>query len=357
MRTSLLVLNEGGGGGRSEKFETRERLLVEENWKQLTHTFPTTLSLGLVMAFMAAFRTIIREDVDVIHSVSNPFHLHLIALVLRVVSRRPWIAEFRDPLVTNPDVEEDSWRACARRMIETIVVRTADRVAWFDMIQLPENYFKETYPSVPIERWVKLPPVGFEQALFEDVQGVEFDEFTITYAGSFYQGWIEPYSFLAGVEQYVSQYGEDIKARFYGDWNNEYQAYVESRELEDVVTYEGHLPHDEIVPVLKGSDLLLYIGGSNHRNRRSISSKMWDYIGARSPILAIAADEFRVHDFIKDYQIGISVISENTGAIADVIQAVKTKDFDYTPKEDVFTDYTRSQNVQVLAEAMNELVD
>ena len=349
------MLNEGGGGGRTEKFETRERLLADEEWNQLTQTFPTSPSLGMVTTFVTALRTIFRKDVDVVHSVSNPFHLHLIALVLSFVSRRPWIAEFRDPLVTNPDVDPESWQASARKLIESLVVRTADRVAWLNMIQLPEEYFEETYPSVPTERWVELPPVGYQKALFEGIQAKEFDEFTITYAGSFYEGWIEPYSFIDGVNRYVSRYGEDIQARFYGDWNEEYQAYVDDHGLDDVVKYEGRLPHEEIVPVLKGSDLLLYVGGVDRRNRRSISSKMWDYIGARSPVLAIADSAFRVHDFVDEYQIGISVTPENPDAIAEVIRSVQTGEFEYTPDENVFSDYTRAQNARVLAEAMNEI--
>ena len=357
MRNTLLLLNDGGGSGRMEKFETRERLLADEGWEQLTHTFPTTPSLGLVRTFVVALQVIVREDVDVIHSVSNPFHLHLIALVLSFVSRRPWIAEFRDPLVTNPDVDPDSWQSSARKLIETLVVRTADRVAWLDMIQLPEDYFRETYPSVPNERWLQLPPVGYEEALFEGVRGAVFDEFTITYAGSFYQGWIEPYSFLDGVERYVSKFGADIDVKFYGDWNDEYQAYVEDLGLGEVITYEGLLPHKEIVPVLKGSDLLLYVGGSERRNRRSISSKMWDYIGARSPVLAIADSEFRVHDFVDEYRIGISVTPENPDAIASAIHSVKTGEYEYEPENDVFSDYTRSYNAQVLTEAMSEVAD
>lgn len=130
-----------------------------------------------------------------------------------------------------------------------------------------------------------------------------------------------------------SRYGEDIQARFYGDWNEEYQAYVDDHGLDDVVKYEGRLPHEEIVPVLKGSDLLLYVGGVDRRNRRSISSKMWDYIGARSPVLAIADSAFRVHDFVDEYQIGISVTPENPDAIAEVIRSVQTGEFEYTPDE------------------------
>jgi glycosyltransferase involved in cell wall biosynthesis len=45
--------------------------------------------------------------------------------------------------------------------------------------------------------------------------------------------------------------------QFYGGWDDTYAAYVEDLGLDDVVSYEGFLPHDEIVPVLRGSDLLL----------------------------------------------------------------------------------------------------
>jgi hypothetical protein len=179
MRKSLLLLNEGAGSGRDEKFETRRQLLKDQGWEQHIVTFPATTSPSLVKAFVTAVRTVRREDVDVVHSVSNPFHLHLLALVLSFVTRRPWLAEFRDPLVTNPDVNPNSSRVDARKLIEALVVRTADRVAWLDMIQLTENCFSRTYPGIPEEQYVELPSIGYEEELFEGTEVQAYDEFTI----------------------------------------------------------------------------------------------------------------------------------------------------------------------------------
>jgi len=191
--------------------------------------------------------------------------------------------------------------------------------------------------------------------LFEGIQAKEFDEFTITYAGSFYEGWIEPYSFIDGVNRYVSRYGEDIQARFYGDWNEEYQAYVDDHGLDDVVKYEGRLPHEEIVPVLKGfrPPAIRRWGRPSQPSEHLVKD-----VGLHRctfPVLAIADSAFRVHDFVDEYQIGISVTPENPDAIAEVIRSVQTGGIRVHTRRKRVLGLHQAQNARVLAEAMNEI--
>jgi glycosyltransferase involved in cell wall biosynthesis len=356
MKTALLALNEGSGDGRAEKFETRERLLNEQDWEQRVVTVPACLSPSLFVGTILTVRRARREDIDVIHSVSNPFHLHLVALVASLLSGRPWLAEFRDPLVTNPDVEPDSWQHTARKYVERLVVETADRVAWLDMIQLPENYFRDTYPSVPEERWLELPPVGYDSSLFEGTEQESYERFTVTYAGSFYEGWIEPYGFLDGLSRYVEERDDpDVHAQFYGDWNEAYSQYVTERGLSEYVTHHDFVPHEEIVPVLRGSDALLYVGGSDERNRRSVSSKMWDYIGARSPALAIADPSFRVTEFVQRHELGVTAPPDDPDRIAAAIDELANGAFEYEPDESVFDRYTRQSNARALVDEFEVL--
>lgn len=193
-------------------------------------------------------------------------------------------------------------------------VRFADRVLWLDGIQMADDYFAETSPGVPASKWVKLPYIGYVEETFEDAGTAEPEGFTITYAGSFYGGWIEPYGFLAGLGRFVDEHPDaDVTARFYGDWNEDYRRAAEEHGVADRVETREFVPHEEVVPVLKGSDAVLYVGGSDPKNRRSVSSKTWDYIGCRTPILAVVDRSFEVAKLIEDAGLDGAVAEDGDG--------------------------------------------
>lgn len=334
MKRVLLITNRhlSDSGGRAEKFITRKRLLKDHGWDLVVGHVSTSTMRILPAAIQCAYRAL-RMDVDVINSVSEPPQLHLIGLVASVLSRRPWLAEFRDPLVTNPDIERGntSWRI--RRAIEWLILHRADHVVWFDGIQLPNDYFEKVYPSVPELRYTKLPFMGFDSEVFAEATTAESSsDFTITYAGSFYDGWIEPYSFLDGLRCYLDKYHtpdqEDvtpgINVQFYGDWRRDYQSYAEKLGIDHVITTNEFVPHEEIVPILKGSDVLLHIGGDRQQNKLNVPTKIWDYIGARRPILGIVNPDFRVANVIRENELGIVVPPNNSEVIAKALNELRT---------------------------------
>jgi glycosyltransferase involved in cell wall biosynthesis len=353
-RTVLLVSNRrlDENAGRAAKFQTRAERLAERGWNlEVGYVEPTPVGtpLGIARNLRAARRA------DVINSVSNPPQLQIAGGILARLTGTPWIAEFRDPLVENPDVEPDSVAARIRRRLEGYILTHADRVVWYDGIQIPDDYFERTYPDVPSDRVRKLPPIGFDDQSFESVDPASHEEFTVTYAGSFYEGWIEPYTFLRGLSDYVESRGEhaDVRAHFYGDWNESYAEAATNHGVEDYVEPHSFVPHEEIVAELKGSDALLYVGGDDPRNEHNLPSKLYDYIGARRPILAIVDPSFRVADVITENGFGIVVEPDDRTGVADALERIRSGDFEYAPDEADVERFTRSHSLDAYLEALN----
>jgi hypothetical protein len=63
---------------------------------------------------------------------------------------------------------------------------------------------------------------------------------------------------------------------------------------------------------------------------------MWDYIGARPPVLAVATLSFRVHEFVDSLGIGLAVSPDDPNEIAEAIRAVKRGHSSTTPKNGLF---------------------
>ncbi|WP_435096246.1 hypothetical protein [Halarchaeum sp. P4] len=355
--TVLLVSNRRptDSGGRAEKVATRKRLLENHGWHVVVAHAPEPYVSGFPEALARCLRTGYREGVDAVVSINNPFHLHLLGYLTSRALRTPWLAEIRDPIATHPDRDPDSPVTWAAKAVERLVVREADHVVWFDGIQLPDDYF-ERY-DVPDERVVQLPPIGYEKAKFDAAGRADYETFTVTYAGSFYEGWIEPYTFIDGLETYVERTGErDLRAQFYGDWNDDYQRAVERAGVADLVETHDFVPHEEIVPVLKGTDVLLYVGGDDPGNRLNLPSKLWDYVGAQRPILAVVDPSFRVADFIETHGLGLVADVDDPDAVADALVAFRD-DYEFTPDDSVFEEYTRERSAERIAGVLDDITE
>lgn len=355
-KTVLLVSNRNlnENAGRAEKFSTRARLLREYGWRlKVAYVEPT------VQGFVPGSKRCIQlaRQVDVINSVSNPPHLHIAGAIAARVTGTPWLAEFRDPLVENPDVTPNSLAAKSRQWIEQYILTHADQVVWYDGIQIPDDYFSVTYPTVPSNRYRQLPPIGYERRKFDTIEPVDMDSFTVTYAGSFYEGWIEPYTFIDGLKRYVDVHpNTNIQALFYGDWSNSYDQAVTAAELNDFVYPRPFIPHEELVGVMKGSSALLYIGGDDPRNQLNLPTKLYDYIGAGQPIIAIVDSSFRVAKFIEDYKFGIIVQPDNPEGVCSALERINSGDFNYISGQNMANEFTRKYSMNAYVETLEEIL-
>lgn len=355
MTTVLLVSNVGPDdpGGRAEKLASRQEFLAERGIDLVFGTVGEPYGKTALPSALRLIRLARREDADLVTSVSNPFHLQLLGFAVSTALGLPWVAEFRDPMVASPDRDPDALVTKAAGVVEWLTARAATRVVWGDGIQIDEDYFDRRYGIGA--KATKLPFHGFDPETFDAAGSREYPEFTVTYAGSFYEGWIEPYRFIEGLCEHVESHGgEDLRVQFYGDWNEAYQRAVEEAGLGDVVSHHEFVPHEEIVPVLKGSDLVLYVGGDDPDNRLNVPSKVWDYVGARTPILAVVDPSFRVAELIEGYDLGLVVDPEDTGGIAEAIAAVRSGEYAYDPDPAAF-EFTRAGKFERLAELYREV--
>ncbi|TQQ80277.1 glycosyltransferase [Halonotius roseus] len=360
MKKVLLISNVDlkNGGGRSEKFATRKRMLQERDWDVVVGHVPEPHILLFPYAILKCLYIGMRRDVDVINSVSNPFHLQLIGYIVSQVLGLPWLVEFRDPMVENPDRDPDAFLTKIAAQVEKLAVQNSDQVVWGDGIQMADDHLETKYPDVSAEKFYKLPFLGFESEKFESAPTTSYDSLTITYAGSFYEGWIEPYELLEGFSIYVEQNNpnqDELTLQFYGDWTEQYQEKVEELGVSEFIQTYDFVPHDQIIPVLKGSDIVVYIGGDDPQNKLSVPSKIWDYMGAKTPILAIVDPSFRVAQLIEESDLGVVIHPDDTEAIAGAIEIMISKEFNYTSDKEIFDEFSRAHKMDVLAQTLDSI--
>ena len=110
------------------------------------------------------------------------------------------------------------------------------------------------------------------------------DRFRLTHAGSFF-GKRDPKPFLRALAESGL---EDVTVRFLGDFRPADREFMESLGLADRVELIDHVPRRESLRLQRDSDaLLLLIPEAGGRGRGVLSGKVFEYLAAERPVLAI----------------------------------------------------------------------
>lgn len=267
---------------------------------------PDTYAGWVPFAARAASDLCRREHFDVIYSTSPPDSSHLVA---RGVSRDfgiPWVADFRDPWINlylrgaptpiHRALHERLERSVSRA--DLVLVTTAAH----------ERLLADKYPWCRIERI----PNGFDEEDFGRDAGSQdpaarpaAGPFTVTHcgmltlgrsAGPFLEG-------LAALKRRSPAAAADIRVVFIGARESANEEWVRRLGLEGAVVFEDNLPHRECIARERRSHALLLIKHDDERYRGLVPGKLFEYIGARRPILAVVPNG-EAADLVKDLRRG-----------------------------------------------------
>ncbi|MGH2568468.1 MAG: glycosyltransferase family 4 protein [Bacteroidota bacterium] len=255
-----------------------------------------------------------REKIDVLYSSSPPYTAAVVAQRLHRATKVPWIAGFRDPwtgFLSTPK----RWffpRAVDRSM-EQSVLQDADTVegAWRGILK----DIMSKYPDVSCTKLFYVPN-GFDGADYPADETPAGDRFTVTYTGSMY-GVRNPGTFLRAVEELVNERKIDeqkIRLRFVGRFGSEVQEMLRASSVRQAIEVVAYRPHAESIRELLRADALLLIVDEANASEEIVPGKVFEYIGARRPILALAPDG-AVAELLRETRSGVVVPNRDLPAI------------------------------------------
>ncbi len=250
-------------------------------------TIPDHMVFWVPFALIRGISLIRNSRIDLIYTSSPPHSEHLIGLILSKIFRIPWVADFRDPMLDSSGyVPSTKFRFRIDQWLERMIIKHAQKV-----LIISDSYREMIETRYPLfEEKIVTMPNGYDPKDFDNVQADSFDKFTIIYSGSFYAKR-SPSFFLEGFRQWYMSKPFDVRNNvqviFYGIATTELRRFVEENDLQNVVTTPGMIPKAQLIPKLKGADLLLLIIGFDPESRGTITSKVFEYMACHRPILAI----------------------------------------------------------------------
>ena len=161
---------------------------------------------------------------------------------------------------------------------------------------------------------------GFDPADYEAVTYKKNEKFTICHTGVLRNKKTPDY-FIKAVAELVNEHPElknKMQVFFVGNFPINSQHLIKELSLDEVIYVTGYLPHQECIQYQLESNVLLLLLFEEEDGKSVYPGKMFEYIAARSPILA-AVPEGLSADFIHSEEVGIVVHPRNIDKMKNVI--------------------------------------
>jgi glycosyltransferase involved in cell wall biosynthesis len=248
---------------------------------------------------------------------SSPYHSALI--VASRLSRRteiPWVAHLRDPWTINPYLKACILRKLLERPLERKVLRTASAI-----IVVSEGW-------VDFYRHISGKPVfvvhnGFDPEDFPKEIKPNPQFFSLLYAGSLYGGERDITPLLAGIKE-LKEGGFfkffPLKVSFFVptgelEW---LRNLVKSKGIEDIVEVSPPIDHKEILKMECEATFLLLVLRPTKEDKHTYTGKLFEYMGARRPIIVLGPKENLASKLVKEKNIGI--VCERKDEVSDFLR-------------------------------------
>lgn len=257
----------------------------------------------------------IADEFDAVLTTAPPFSTHLVGNDLARRHGIPWVAEYRDNWTTNPLYRRAAPIQWFNRRLERRFLSAAQAVVVVSEAAADE--LRSAFPEVGGKIYVArngfdpddLPPRGVRPAIFE-----------IAYAGSL-EARRDPRPFFRAVAQLTEQRPEirdAIHLHLMGwvvDWAIEAAHEVLGK---DRVAFDGLLSHREALERASRAAVLLGITTRMEAGGAGLTSKLFEYVGLRRPVLMLAP-EGPARQLVRDSGCGLGADPDDVEAMASAL--------------------------------------
>ncbi|MFQ5422423.1 MAG: glycosyltransferase [Phycisphaerae bacterium] len=243
--------------------------------------------LWCLSAVRAARRLIFDHELDAVVTTSPANATHLVGLKLKRRLGIPWVADLRDPIVTNFAYQPRSrWGDWLLHRLEATIVREADHV----VVTCPElrSDLQRRYPGLPEERLTTITN-GFDP---DDAPAAAptaaADRFVIAHVGAFYrQQTVGPIlDAIRLLRRDRPDVVDRLELRLVGTLSAEQTRLVQSDDA-TFLRRRGYVTHAEAVAEMASASAVLLMTPVNERGRLCIPAKAFEYMAFAGHIIAI----------------------------------------------------------------------
>lgn len=294
-----------------------------------------------------------QQNIKAIISTSPPVTSHIIAKELKGEFKIPWLADFRDLWTQNYYYPYSPLRKNVERKLELNTISAADVLV--TVSEPAAGDLRSLHKQKPVHSI----PNGFDPAEVNNAAGSLTDKLTITYTGNLYPGKQSPEPLFAALRDLItegSMDGGDIEVRFYGPQAGWIDKQAERYGLTNIVKQFGIVPREIALNKQRESQLLLLLKWNDPKQKGAYFAKIFEYLAARRPVLAVGGFPDVVDDLLTETRDGFSGrISEEVKALLlPLYQEYKsTGEVSYSGDEAETSKYSHREMAKRFAEVLD----
>jgi hypothetical protein len=223
---------------------------------------------------------------DLIYASSPPPTSLLLGKLLAARCGVPWIAEFRDRWSDDPYYAKPAWRQTLEARLEHWLV-----VSTRAIVTVSEPWAKryaEAYGKPVLVVLNGFDPDDY--ARHESKGAVDSPFLEIAYTGGIYRGRRDPTPLFRALAL-MPEGSRDVRVHFYGTDPEHVLPLARELGLADRALVHPHVPRAQAAAVQQQADVLLLMQWDDPREQGNLPGKLFEYLGARRPILGVGLED------------------------------------------------------------------
>lgn len=240
------------------------------------------------------------NPVDAMITTGPPHSLHLIGKKINEQINVPWIADFRDPWTTihyHQSLRLTKKSQEKHKKLEKLVLDSADAI----VVTSPTT--KQEFKALT-KTPIKVITNGYDEATLPEV--TLDSKFSIAHIGSLLteRNPLTLWEVISEIATEDSRFRQDLKLVFAGAVSDEVKKSLERNNLLSNAEFLGYISHQEALVLQRKSQLLLLLEMDRPETRAIIPGKLFEYLAAKRPILAVGPEGSDIEGILEQTQSG-----------------------------------------------------
>ena len=294
----------------------RKQSLLESTmlWVRVNFFIPDARNYWVKPSVKYLSKIIEDERIKTIITTGPPHSIHLIGLSLKQQFNVNWITDFRDPWTSIGYHKKLKLTKSAQKKhkdLESTVLNTADKIV------VTSSTTKQEFKQLT-NKPIAVITNGFDGAPLQ----TDLDtKFTISHIGSLLTDRNPQtlWKVLAELTEEHTAFAQQLQIQLVGVVGKEVLTSLVAYGLDNYTKELGYISHEEVLQLQPKSQVLLLLEIDSNETKGILPGKLFEYLNARRPILAIGPESWEAAAIVKETNSGIGLVSKEEEALKNVL--------------------------------------